>query len=300
MRSERLLLRARHIESAPQSGISIAPMDFQVERGELVAVFGPAGSGKSLLLGLIAGEVPLQSGVLECADVAIIPDIPSTRAMRTATPISLLKRYAESWTRAVYLIELFGLGACMESPVGQLSTSQRAMLQVACALAQRGPLYLLDDPFDRADFEQVRRLWSELEDRARFGGAVLFTTRQPDVAQRADRVLMLDQGVLLADEVPQHLIEGLNATRIEVELIEPEPLLPILQEVELRIVELEEGYRLSLYAPDTLALRLLHEGYGNVKSVIVHPPNLADAWHWLHLQAHSKRRVPFLHRKEEE
>ncbi|MER3558190.1 MAG: hypothetical protein C4336_01030, partial [Armatimonadota bacterium] len=160
MRSERLLLRARQIESAPHAGISIAPMDFQVERGELVAVFGPAGSGKSLLLGLIAGEVPLEAGVLECADVATIPDLIPTRSMRTATPISLLKRYAESWTRAVYLIELFGLGAYMETPVGQLSTSQRAMLQVACALAQRGPLYLLDDPFDRADFEQVRRLWS--------------------------------------------------------------------------------------------------------------------------------------------
>jgi ABC-type multidrug transport system ATPase subunit len=64
---------------------------------------------------------------------------------------------------------------------------------LAAALAQHAPLYLLDDPFDRADFERRRRLWHELDDRCRFGAAVLFSTRDPAIAERADRVLMLDR-----------------------------------------------------------------------------------------------------------
>lgn len=297
MRADRLLLRAHQIESAFYGAIRVEPADFEIRRGELVALFGPAGSGKSLMLALIAGEVPLHAGVLECADCATAPDL--SRPARNTTPLNLLKRHAESWTRAIYLLELLGLSAVAETPIGQLSTSQRAMLQVACVLAQRGPLYLLDDPFDHADFEQARRLWSELDDRARFGNAVLFTTRQPEIAQRADRVLMLDNGLLLADDAPQNLIEGLNATRIEVELSDPEPLMPMLDGVEVRLVERADGYHLSLYAPDTLALKLLREGYGNVKTVIVRPPDLAEAWHWLRMQTRSRRPAPFLQKEDE-
>ncbi len=297
MRADRLLLRAHQIESAPQGAVRIEPASFEVRRGELVALFGPAGSGKSLMLALIADEIPLYAGVLECAECAVAPDL--SRLNRNTTPLSLLKRHAESWTRAIYLLELLGLSVVADIPVGQLSTSQRAMLQVACVLAQHGPLYLLDDPFDHADFEQARRLWSELDDRCRFGNAVIFTTRQPEIAQRADRVLMLDNGFLLADDTPQNLVEGLNATRIEVELSDPEPLMPMLEGVEVRIVERADGYHLSLYAPDTLALKLLREGYGNVKTVIVRPPDLAEAWHWLHMQARSRHATSFLLKEEE-
>lgn len=294
MPADRFLLRAHQIESAQYGAVRILPADFEIARGELVAVFGPSGSGKSLLLRLIAGEIPLEAGVLECADVSTIPSLNQLKGARHATPLSLLKRHAENWTRAVYLLELFRLSDQAETPIGQLSTSQRAMLFVGCALAQSGPLYLLDDPFDQTDFEQAQRLWNELDDRCRFGGAVLFSTRKPEVAQRADRVLLLDQGVLLADAPPQRLLEGLQATRVEVTLADPEPLLPMLDGVELRIWESEEGYRLSLYAPDPLVLQLLREGYGNVKSVLIRPPNLADAWHWLHLQNRSKTPQSFL------
>lgn len=298
MHADRFLLRAYQIESARYGAVQIAPADFEIARGELVAIFGPSGSGKSLLLRLIAGEIPLEAGVLECADVSTTPSLTRFKGIRSATPLSLLKRHAENWTRAVYLLELFRLSEQAETPIGQLSTSQRAMLFVGCALAQSGPLYLLDDPFDQADFEQGQRLWNELDDRCRFGGAVLFTTRQPEIAKRADRVLLLDQGILLADATPQQLIEGLQATRVEVTLADPEPLLPMLEGVELRIWESEEGYRLSLYAPDPLVLRLLHEGYGNVKSVLIRPPDLADAWQWLHLQNRSKISRSFLYQEE--
>lgn len=289
MAAERVVLRAEGIESALHGGVCILPMRFTIERGELVAVFGPSGSGKSLLLALIAGEVSLAGGRLEVADCATMPDLPDGRALRAATPASFLKRYAVSFTRAVYLLEVLGLGERMETPLHELSDGQRYLLRVGGALAQHAPLYLLDDPFEHADFERRRRLWNELDDRCRFGAAVLFTTRDPAIAERADRVLMLDEGLLLADDAPERLIADQEATEIEMEARDPEPILEGLSDVELRIEQLPDGYRLRLHADDALALRLLQEGYGNIRAIYVRPPTLEDAWQWLRLKARAHK-----------
>lgn len=284
-----VVLSAQQIESAPVDLVRIHPMSFTLRRGELCALFGPSGSGKSLLVALLSGEVALEGGVLESADFATMPELPAQRLLRSATPASVLKRYANTWTRAIYLLELLGLGERLDTPLSMLSSGQRAMLRVCCALAQNVPLYLLDDPFEGADFERASRLWGELDDRCRFGATVLFSTRDPAIARKADRVLMLDAGHLIADGTPEQLIDGLNTTRLEVEVSDPEPLMPMLEGVELQVFERAEGYQLTLYAPDTLALRLLREGYGNVRTVLVHQPTLADAWHWFHLQARQRR-----------
>ncbi|MCS7300070.1 MAG: ATP-binding cassette domain-containing protein [Fimbriimonadales bacterium] len=289
MAAERVVLRAEAIESALHGGVCILPMRFAIERGELVAIFGPSGSGKSLLLALIAGEVALEGGRLEVADLATMPELPEGRALRAATPANFLKRYAAAFSRAVYLLELLGLGERMETPLTELSEGQRHMLRVGGALAQHAPLYLLDDPFEYADFERRRRLWHELDDRCRFGAAVLFTTRDPAIAARADRVLMLDDGRLIADNAPERLLAELDTTEIELEARDPEPILDGLQGVELRIEQLPDGYRLRLHADDALALRLLQEGYGNIRAVYVRPPTLEDAWQWLRLKARTQK-----------
>jgi ABC-type multidrug transport system ATPase subunit len=238
-----------------------------------------------LLLALIAGEVALEGGRLEVADFATMPDLPDGRALRTTTPANFLKRYAPAFTRAVYMLEVLGLGEVMDAPLNELSDGQRHMLRVGGALAQHAPLYLLDDPFDCADFERRRRLWHELDDRCRFGAAVLFSTRDPAIAERADRVLMLDDGRLIADDAPERLIAEQEATELEIEACDPEPILEGLQGVEVRIEPLHDGYRLRLHAPDTLALHLLQHGYGNVRAITVRPPTLEDAWQWLRLKS---------------
>ncbi|MDW8106970.1 MAG: ATP-binding cassette domain-containing protein [Armatimonadota bacterium] len=289
MASERIVLRAEAIESALYGGVCIVPMRFTLRRGELVAVFGPSGAGKSLLLALLAGEVALAGGRLEIAEFATMPELPEGRALRHATAASFLKRYAPSWTRAIYMLEVLGLGERMETPLTELSHGQRHMLRVGSALVQQVPLYLLDDPFEGADFERRRRLWNELDERCRFGAAVLFTTRDATIAERADRVLMLDEGRLIADDAPERLLAEQHATTLEIEAVDPEPILEGLKGVEVHIEVLADGYRLRLHADDTLALRLLQEGFGNIRALYVRPPSLEDAWQSLCLRARTQK-----------
>jgi len=292
MRSDTVLLRAEGIVSEWVGDFRLQPMSFDLHRGECVAVFGPSGSGKSLLLALIAGQVALAEGVLECADFACMPELPSGRAVFSFTPGKWMKRYAFSGSRAVYLLELLGLGECVDTPIAELSAGAQAMLQVGGALAQQALLYLLDDPFDKADFERARRLWMELEDRCRFGGAVLFATRDPRVARRADRVLMLHQGRLLAFDTPDNLLREVQATCVEVETTDPQSVLDVLGEVSLQICEQGDGYRLSLVADDALALHLLQAGYGKVRAVYLREPTLADVWQSLVLRYRHKIHSP--------
>jgi ABC-type multidrug transport system ATPase subunit len=288
MPPDALLLHAEGIVSEVVGDFRLQPMSFDLYRGECVAVFGPSGSGKSLLLALIAGEIGQEGGLLECADFALTPALPHGRTAQSLTPNKWMKRHASSVSRAVYLLELFGLSEQVDTPIAELSDGERAMLQVAGALAQQAPLYLLNDPFDKADFERARRLWMELEDRCRFGAAVLFTTRDPAVARRADRVLMLHRGRLIAFDTPEQLLREVNATRLEIETTDPQPVIELLGEVEFRIVEQGDGYRLSLFADDALALRLLQEGYGVVRAVYLREPTLADAWQYLALRHRHK------------
>jgi len=285
---ETLLLQAHEIASEAVGEFRLQPMSFEIYRGECVALFGPSGSGKSLLLALIAGEIELESGTLVCADFACTPQLPTGRAALTTTPAKWMKRHAATWARAVYLLELLGLGERLDTPISELSSGERAMLQVSGALAQRAGLYLLDDPFDKADFERARRLWMELEDRCRFGAAVLFSTRDPIIARRADRVLMLHRGHMIAFDTPDNLLRDMKATQLEIETLEPQPVLDTLGAVELRIVEQDDGYRLSLSANDALALRLLQEGYGTVRGVYIREPTLADAWQYFALRNRHK------------
>jgi ABC-type multidrug transport system ATPase subunit len=285
---ETLLLQAEEVASEVVGEFRLQPMSFEIYRGECVALFGPTGSGKSLLLALIAGAIELESGTLVCADFASMPALPTGRAALTMTPAKWMKRHASTWARAVYLLELLGLGERLDTPISELSSGERAMLQVSGALAQRADLYLLDDPFDKADFERARRLWMELEDRCRFGAAVLFSTRDPAIARRADRVLMLHRGHMMAFDTPDNLLRDTKATRLEIETLDPQPVLDTLGAVELHIMEQDDGYRLSLSADDTLALRLLQEGYGTIRGVYIREPTLADAWQYFALRHRHK------------
>lgn len=285
MKGETVVLRAVGLRAeAGNHAMRLPELSFTLYAGEFAALFGPSGCGKSRLFGVLTEAVPLLNGKLECTDYSAMPALTLPRAGRATTLAGFLKKQASSWSKAIYLLELFGLGDKMDFPLSVLSTGETACLRIAAAFANPAPLYLLDDPFDLIDFEQRRRLLEEIEDRCRFGSTVFFTTRSPDIAACADRVIMLNEGQITADDTPENLLRETRATRIEIESDQPEQVSQLLAPVEVRIAEHDHGFRLSTFAEDELALQLLREGYGSVRTVFLQQPTLADAWHWFALQ----------------
>jgi len=202
-----------------------------LDRGRLVAIVGPNGAGKSTLLSCLAGLARPDAGriTLDGAPVAAIP------ARRRARRIGFLAQTPEiAWDvdvrafvglgRTPHLgafgpseedaiaveaaIDTAGLRAFVDRPVTRLSGGERARALIARALAGRTDWLLADEPLtglDPGHALDAVALFRALAHEA--GKGVVVTLHDLTLAARfADRVLMLDQGRLVADAPPEQAL----------------------------------------------------------------------------------------------
>ena len=190
-------------------------VDLEVHRGELVAVTGHSGAGKTPLLSVVAGIVRPAAGRtlvggravdgLEdavAAGVALIPQGNGLAAMLTAHENVLLPLLArgvpagEAPGQAAAALDAVGLGEVHTHLVEELSGGQQQRVAVARALAVHSPVLLADEPTSELDHVNREVVLGLLRDRARAGAAVVMATHDPEAAAAADRVVHLDDGVL--------------------------------------------------------------------------------------------------------
>jgi len=199
--------------------------DLSVAAGEIVALLGPSGSGKSSLLRAVAGLEPPASGRIEFEgrditgqpthergfglmfqDFALFPhrDVGANVAfglrMHGWSPASISARVAE-------MLELVGLPGSARRSVNQLSGGEQQRVALARALAPEPRLLMLDEPMGSLDRALRERLPPEL--RAiflRLGLTVLYVTHdQEEAFSVADRAVILRDGRIEADGTPETL-----------------------------------------------------------------------------------------------
>ena len=113
------------------------------------------------------------------------------------------------------LVDLVGLSSKRASLVLHLSGGQKQRLSIACALAGEPDLLFLDEPTTGLDPQSRRQLWDVLATFKRKGGTILLTTHYMDEAQAlCDRVAIVDQGRIIAEDTPQALITALGAPKV--------------------------------------------------------------------------------------
>lgn len=186
--------------------------------GESVAVVGPSGSGKSSLIGVLAGLSDATSGEVELfgvprerlrhsdsGGVGIMLQNPSRNLFALASAaenLSLAQRAVgvtgpAARTRAAELLAAVGLGEMGSSRVRALSGGEQQRLALAVALASRPRLLLADEPtsqLDRATGTQVARLLQEAHRRE--GMSLLVVTHDDAVAGLFDRTVVIRDGLL--------------------------------------------------------------------------------------------------------
>ncbi len=193
-------------------------VEFEMRRGEFVAVMGPSGCGKSTLLNLIAGlDTPSDGDVQVAGETLVGKDENQLAKMRRAhigivfqffnllEGMSVLenvtlpaviagtpRRQAE--TRARDLLDLLGLVDKAKDAPGVLSGGQRQRLAIARALANQPTLVLADEPTGALDSDGGREVL-ELFRRLHAGGqTILLVTHDRDVADAADRIVHMRDG----------------------------------------------------------------------------------------------------------
>jgi putative ABC transport system ATP-binding protein len=214
------VIDVQHVRKSFESGRIQALVDvsLHVEDGELVALTGPSGGGKSTLLNLIGALDRPDAGEIVVAglDVARLDDPARYRAQTVAfvfqfhnliatlnavenvqIPMLGTRPRAERERRARELLVEVGLGERLRSYPTTLSGGERQRVAIARALANKPRLLLADEPTGALDSEtgaQILELLRRVRDER--GTTILMVTNDGVVAAQADRVLHIRDGVL--------------------------------------------------------------------------------------------------------
>ncbi|MDB4974374.1 MAG: sugar transporter [Myxococcaceae bacterium] len=211
-------LRFEQVSFAYHEGTPVLhELDFEVRSGEHVALFGPAGSGKTSLLGLIPRFYDVTSGKVSI-DGVDVREL-ALHELRTHTALVFQETFLFSNTVAANIafghpeatraqvehaarqasahefIEQLPQG--YDTVLGELATNlsggQRQRIAIARALLGEPRILLLDDPTAALDAETTEEILGSLRSAAR-GRTTLFSTHRPQLLKSADRVLVLEQG----------------------------------------------------------------------------------------------------------
>jgi len=203
-------------------------ISFSTRPGEVTGLLGPSGCGKSTLmrslvgvqvvaggsvtvLGLPAGHPRLRDRVGYVTQAASVYD-----DLTVAENLRFFARVLGVANSEVdRCIEAVDLGSRRDHVVRRLSGGQRSRASLAVALLGSPEVLVLDEPTVGLDPVLRRDLWAMFHRLADGGAAVLVSSHVMDEAERCDRLLLMRDGTLLADQTPQALLETTHAEDVE-------------------------------------------------------------------------------------
>ena len=207
-------------------------LDVAFSTGEVLALLGPNGGGKTTLLKTLLGLLKAKAGEVRLGDkplagysirerarvVAYVPQVHIGTFAFTVETVVLMGRTAHgnlfsrpsAHDRAVTqaVLERFGIASLGKRPYTMISGGERQLVLLARALAQEPQFIVLDEPTASLDFGNQGKVMAEIKALAASGHGVLFTTHDPNHALRAaDRAFLLREGTRIAEGPVKTVLE---------------------------------------------------------------------------------------------
>jgi putative ABC transport system ATP-binding protein len=214
----------RHYGSGEAAVDALRGVTLDVPRGQFAAIMGPSGSGKSTLMHVLAGLDQPTTGTVHIAgeDITKLNDAQLTKLRRahigfvfqafnllpTLTaeenillPLQLAGRKVDqAWYDAV--VERVGLAERTKHRPSELSGGQQQRVAVARALVSEPTVLFADEPTGNLDSKSSHEVLELLRDAAvSFGQTTVMVTHDNDAAAAADRLVHIEDGLIVADEV---------------------------------------------------------------------------------------------------
>lgn len=218
-----IILEMKHIVKKYGDFTAVNDVNFSMKRGEIVAVIGPSGSGKSTLLRCINGLNNITSGEMILNGTTgmvfqhfnLFPHM-TCRDNITYAPIKVKKENkADVQKRAEELLRMVGLSNKADVYPAQISGGQKQRIAIARALAMEPDLMLFDEPTSALDPEITGEVLTVMKKLAESHTTMIVVTHEMGFAKEvADRVLFMDNGVIVDEGTPQEIFDNPKSDRL--------------------------------------------------------------------------------------
>jgi ABC-2 type transport system ATP-binding protein len=222
--------------------VAVAGIDFDVAEGEIYAFLGPNGAGKTTTVRMLTTLLRPTGGAARVAGFDVVREAHKVRSsigvalqeaaldpLMTGEELMILSATlhgipgAESKRRAAALLERVGLSRAADRRVGTYSGGMRRRLDLGMALVHEPRVLFLDEPTTGLDPLSRRAIWDEVRALNRDGTTVFLTTQYLEEAdQLADRIGIIANGSMAAEDTPQRLKANVGNPHLEIRLAEGE------------------------------------------------------------------------------
>ena len=279
-------------------GRGVSGVDLQVRRGEIVTLLGPNGAGKSTILKMLSGEIAPQLGGVAIfvsphgaaarRRIGLVLQEPSTDDLMTVQEtLQLHGRLfglprSELARRCADILEALDIADRATDRCETLSGGLRRRLDIARALLHDPDLLLLDEPTLALDPESSAAIWRTLHERAARGVAVVVCSNDTVEAEaNADRVVIVSDGRVLADDTPQNLTSALKRDALELDWPSPSDteLSTLTSWDGVGAITRHEGALHLTVDSSAEIVPLLFQQFGSrISGIRIRESSLRDAW----------------------
>ena len=228
------MLKVTNIQKSFNGHHVLKGIDFEINKGEVVAILGPSGSGKTTFLRCLNLLERPEKGVLAFTDGSLTIDF--SKKISKADELKLRRRSSMVFQqynlfphrtalenvmegmvvvqkqpkeiareKALALLEKVGLKAKAGNYPAQLSGGQQQRVAIARALCTNQPLILFDEPTSALDPEMVQEVLNVMIELAHENITMICVTHEMGFARQvADRVIFMDGGYIIEEGTPEH------------------------------------------------------------------------------------------------
>ncbi len=224
---------------------ALRDVSFDVQKGEILGFLGPNGAGKTTTMRILTGFMPPSSGAARVAGYDVFSDsievrkrigyLPETVPLYTEMSVwdyldfaARLRGVAGRDQAIERAMEMTNISEKADTLIGKLSKGYRQRVGIAQAIVHDPEVLILDEPTIGLDPKQIIEIRNLIKSLAGNHTVILSTHILPEVSQICSRVLIINEGKIVAEDTPERLgarVRG--AEHIHLQVAKPAPGIPV-------------------------------------------------------------------------